>query len=159
MGYSVIAEFPSVETQDKMLSFLHNNLTPLTEILQEETLYVRGPVADPSYCADSHANRVVGFDFTTSNPLQSRMAYLLCYWMARRIPGTIVWYDGEDKLEIPAECDDDGFHPLEKLELLQLNRSPQLGKYLRPEIAEIKTRNPRVKNELNRLTNLWKELT
>lgn len=158
MGYSVMAELPDAEIRDKMLDFLHNNLTPINELLQEEIPYLRGPVADPSYSNKEKEDKLIGFDFTTSQPLQSRVAYLLCYWMAQRVPRTTVWYDGIDKLEIPAECDDDGFHPLERQELLEQKRAPQLTTYLRPEIARIKTHNAQIKDELTRLTKLWKEV-
>jgi hypothetical protein len=137
-----------------MLAFLDEHLTPLHELLKEDTLYVRGPVADPSYGRD--AQHQIGFDFTTSSQWQSRVAYMVCYWVAKRVPGTNVWYDGHEKIDVPKDCNDDGFHSLAWLEDQTIKRNPQARAYFEPQVKALRSLNPAVSGELARLTKLWK---
>ena len=159
MGYSVMVEFPEVEVRDKVLAFLEKNLTPPHKLLGEDVAYVRGPVSDPSYDRDEAKDRLIGFDFTTSAPPESRIAYMLCYWMARHVNGTSIWYDGLDKIEIPESCDEHGFEPLESLEHRQaaLSKNPVYIKMMEIEAREIAALNEPVRAELVRLSELWRQ--
>ena len=159
MGYSIMTEFPTVATRDAVLEFLSEHLTPIHELVGEETPYVRGPVVDPSYDRDDAADRLIGFDFSGSHAVQSRVAYLLCYWMAKRVPGSLVWYDGLDPVEPPAETDDDGFHPLERLERLQADRLGKFPSWMQEDMDRIAALGPPVKSALSRLTALMTRLS
>lgn len=162
MGYSVMVEFSDEAIRARMLSFLERHLTPISTMLGDEHAYVRGPVADPSYGKDDATDRLIGFDFTTSFPVESRVAYLLCYWMARRVPGSTIWYDGHERREIPADCDEHGFEPLEWMEKRSLEihmrrdqTSPDYVAYLNAEMEQISAYNAVVRGELERLTTLF----
>jgi hypothetical protein len=158
MGYSIMVEFPSTELRDQMFKFLESNMTDLGT-LTNDLMYTRGPVTDPAYCLDSAKDRLIGYDFSLSGDLQSRMAYLVCYWIIKRVPGTKFWYDGSEPWGIPKECDDDGFHTLARIEHLQLKstKSKLLKKLTMPQIKYIERFDPIIKGELQRLTKLYNE--
>lgn len=167
MGYSAVAEFPSVDLRDQVMELLEAHLTPIHTLVGEGTPYVRGPDIDPSYKPKKNQKRLIGFDFNTSMDLQSRVAYRLCYWMARQIPGVKLWYDGLEPLEIPEDCDENGFCPLEDFELRTIKRieaqTPAKHRkdsvaYLRQDAEEYSQYNPAVKAQLERLTAAWKAI-
>ncbi len=158
MGYSVIVVFPDPDTRDKVLAFLEANLTPLHEILCEDTAYTRGPVSDPSYRKKGREDFTLGFDFSMSSDPESRLAYMVCYWAVRQIPDAEAWYDGLDKLKIPDNVNEDGFLPLEDYERRLLSRcgNPESRALYYDDIERLSALNPRVAAELSRLTRLWK---
>lgn len=156
MGYSVTVVFRSQKQHAKTLAFLNEHLAPINKLLGEATQYVRGPVADPSY--GRGAKYQIGFDFSTSSQPQSRVAYMICYWIAKRVPSTNVWYDGNEKLDIPEECNDDGFHSMARQEEKQVERHPTLRAPFASEIKALKSFDPSVSGELARLTNLWEDV-
>lgn len=155
MGYSIVVSLPDTKTRDRVLAFLEKNMTPIHELIGEGSQYVRGPTDDPSYGNDDLADRTIGFDFSTSMNWQSRVAYRLCYWIVRQVPGSLFWYDGYDQQEIPEECDEHGFVRMDDIEQLQLARTPAMLKFLDEEIAELQKLSPLVEQELTRLSTLW----
>ena len=161
MGYSIMVEFPDTETRDKMFEFLTNNLTLPYKLLGNDISYCRGPVIDPAYSNDRALarNLLIGFDFTLSGDIESRIAYLLCYWMMKRVMLCKFWYDGIDQWDIPEECDEYGFHSLSRLEEKQAQKHPPTVRYIvfDPLIKDISKYNDVVHNELKRLTELWNQ--
>lgn len=127
MGYSIMVEFSDAGIKNIMLRFLEKNLTPINQIVNENTLYVRGPTDDVSYTRRS-AQNLIGFDFTLSGDVQSRIAYRICYWMIRRTPNAKFWYDGVESWPIPEACDVDGFEPMASMEINMLERSKRAGR-------------------------------
>jgi hypothetical protein len=155
MGYSIMVEFKNVNTRDKMLQFLSNNLKSFNEMVKERLEYVRGPTDDPSYGKSGH---LIGFDFSLSSDLQSRIANLICYWMIKQVPNSRFWYDGNETWAVPEDCDEHGFHSLARLEMIMAERSKGglTTFYYKPLIKAIKHYDQDVHNELKRLTRLWK---
>lgn len=162
MGYSIMVEFPDAVSRNQMLSFLEQNLKRFDEWTGEEICIVRGPVPDPAYSDRTLMLKelLIGFDFTLSTDVQSRIAYRLCYWMIKRIPECKFWYDGEEQWDVPEYCDSHGFYPLAKLEHDQLKHTSQpeaLRKLIKPLFERFKILDHIVHQELIRLTNLWEK--
>jgi hypothetical protein len=155
-----MVEFPNIKIRDKMFDFLCDNLQPFNKLLAEDIEYVRGPVKDPSYYRRSAGDRLIGFDFSLSGDMQSRIAQLVCYWMLKRVSGTKFWYDGDETWSIPEECDEYGFHSLARIEEGMLARNPSFTRKLfyKPMIRSYSRFNKPVYNELKRLTELWNKI-
>ncbi len=169
MGYSISAKFPSEELRDEVLAFLDKNFRDWVTLLglSDEVEYVRGPTDDVSYGLDNIP--LIGFDFSTTNTAV-QYAYRICTWMAVLIsqlkncdacalrldcltrpdcPLECINYDGcEDiPLEEFKELDEIGFYPLTKRNIfLRWLEDKDLPKF-----------NKLVKNELQRLTDLWRQ--
>jgi hypothetical protein len=154
VGYSIMVEFQNIKIRDKMLKFLIANLKPFNEMVKEELEYVRGPTDDLSYGKSGH---LIGFDFSLSGDLQSVVAYLICYWMIKRIPDSTFWYDGDETWPVPKECDEHGFHSLAQLEIKMMERAKKSLQmfFYKPLIKSIQKYDQDVHNELKRLTLLW----
>lgn len=154
MGYSIMAKFKSEKKRNEILSFLEKELTPINKLVNDEILWVRGPTDDPAYGKNGY---LIGFDFHLSDDLQSKIAYLICYWIKKQIPNCCLYYDGIKKIEIPEQCDKYGFHSLARLEYLRLEyaKSIFVKKIIKKEIKDLEKHNITIRNELKRLTNLW----
>ena len=166
MGYSIMVEFPNKDIRDKMLQFLLDNAKSFMDLSKSDLEYVRGPVEDPAYSRDKAEAKglLIGYDFTGSNHLQSRIAYLFCYWMLKRIPKSKFWYDGDESWPIPEECDEHGFHTLARLEKLTYNRlikEKNINRLYKivygPLIKDMEQFDEPVHTELKRLTGLWNQ--
>jgi hypothetical protein len=163
MGYSIMVEFPNTEIRDRIYNFLSDNAKSFMKLTKSDIEYVRGPVTDPSYTRKKSQEKelLIGYDFTGSSDLQSRIAYLFCYWMIKRVPKSKFWYDGQELWSIPEECDEHGFHDLSRLEQKMSEKQPNTVKQFiyEPIIKEISQFNEPVHNELKRLTKLWSQMT
>lgn len=160
MGYSIMVEFPNTKIRDKVLAFLIDNMTPINELVGEEYLYTRGPVEDPAYGRDKAKNLLIGFDFTLSGNIQSRIAYMICYWMIQKIPDSKFWYDGIDNWSIPEDCDEHGFRSLAAMEenIIKQDNSRMSKLVYTPLIQSFNTFNKPVHDELKRLSKIWEQI-
>lgn len=162
MGYSIMVEFPNTKIRDQVYNFLLDNAKSFMELTKSDIEYVRGPVTDPAYAKDDAKEKelLIGYDFTGSSDIQSRIAYLFCYWMMKQNGPCKFWYDGQDEWQIPEDCDIHGFHDLAYLERKTSERQPDTIKNLiyNPIIKEITQFNEPVHNELKRLTKLWSQV-
>ena len=149
--------FPSAKKRDAVLDFLTKYAAPINEIADEPLLQVRGPTSDPAYSTRSGKN-LIGYDFTLSSDLQSRIAHLHCYWMLTHFPTCRMWYDGIERMNLPVTCDKTGYRSLAWLEEMQMMRSSWLRKHMYIQLKKpFDARNPAIKAELKRLTGLCKE--
>lgn len=161
MGYSITIQFPDAQSRDQMLKFLIANHVPLNTLVGEEYSMVRGPTDDPSY--DGDKKNLIGYDFSLSGDLQSRVAFLICYWVKRQNPTLTIWYDGTDPEFIPEDCDEHGFRPLASTEIYMYKRKRKpwdllgraantMGKEI---IKEISQYDHTVHSYLKELTKQW----
>ena len=169
MGYSVMASFLNMESKDQMFDFLKENYKD-ANTLTGKTYYnfARGPTDDLSYAPKK--GFFLGFDYNTSG-FEREYAFQLCSWMAKTAGKTtkfakkelpFIVYDGIENIALCEEgitlpktisqrvVDKYGF----------CSSSPAFTSFARLEFQDskdVEEAKDIIKNELIRLTNVYKE--